>query len=101
VTEVTVLTHDSFAVSPEVLAKFEAQYHAKVVIVNAGDAGSMLNKAILSKDAPLADVIYGVDNTFLSRALTSGILADFTPVRRLNGLQKRPSMRVHHCNPLM
>ena len=79
VTEVTVLTHDSFAVSPEVLAKFEAQYHAKVVIVNAGDAGSMLNKAILSKDAPLADVIYGVDNTFLSRALESGILADFTP----------------------
>jgi thiamine transport system substrate-binding protein len=79
VTEVTVLTHDSFAVSPEVLAKFEAQYHAKVVVLNAGDAGSMLNKAILSKDAPLADVIYGVDNTFLSRALESGILADFTP----------------------
>ena len=79
VTEVTVLTHDSFAVSPEVLAKFEAQYQAKVVIINAGDAGSMLNKAILSKDAPLADVIYGVDNTFLSRALESGILADFTP----------------------
>ena len=79
VTEVTVLTHDSFAVSPEVLAKFEAQYQAKVVVLNAGDAGSMLNKAILSKDAPLADVIYGVDNTFLSRALESGILADFTP----------------------
>ena len=79
VTEVTVLTHDSFAVSPEVLAKFETQYHAKVVVLNAGDAGSMLNKAILSKDAPLADVIYGVDNTFLSRALESGILADFTP----------------------
>lgn len=79
VTEVTLLTHDSFAVSPPVLAKFEAQYAAKVVIVNAGDTGSMLNKAILSKDAPLADVIYGVDNTFLSRALESGILADFTP----------------------
>jgi thiamine transport system substrate-binding protein len=79
VTEVTVLTHDSFAVSPEVLAKFETQYQAKVVVLNAGDAGSMLNKAILSKDAPLADVIYGVDNTFLSRALESGILADFTP----------------------
>lgn len=79
VTEVMVLTHDSFAVSPEVLAKFEIQYQAKVVIINAGDAGSMLNKAILSKDAPLADVIYGVDNTFLSRALESGILADFTP----------------------
>jgi thiamine transport system substrate-binding protein len=33
----------------------------------------MLNKAILSKDAPLADVMFGVDNTFLSRALEADI----------------------------
>ena len=33
----------------------------------------MLNKAILAKDAPLADVMFGVDNTFLSRALEADI----------------------------
>ena len=44
-----------------------------VEIVMGGDAGEMVNKAILTKDAPLADVLYGVDNTFLSRALEAGI----------------------------
>ncbi len=75
----TVMTHDSFAVTPEVLAKFEQQHNVKVTILNSGDAGSMLNKAILTKDAPLADVIYGIDNTFLSRALDAGIIADSQP----------------------
>lgn len=77
--QLTVMTHDSFAVSKEVLAKFEAANNVTVTILNSGDAGSMLNKAILSKDAPLADVIYGIDNTFLSRALASDIIADVTP----------------------
>lgn len=75
----TVMTHDSFAVTPEVLAKFEQAHNVKVTILNSGDAGSMLNKAILTKDAPLADVIYGIDNTFLSRALDAGIIADSQP----------------------
>ncbi|MFM7678799.1 MAG: thiamine ABC transporter substrate binding subunit [Roseiflexaceae bacterium] len=78
-TTLTVMTHDSFAVTPEVLAVFEQQHNVKVTILNAGDAGSMLNKAILSKDAPLADVIYGIDNTFLSRALAADIIAESQP----------------------
>jgi thiamine transport system substrate-binding protein len=71
--ELTVMTHDSFAASEAVIQAFEAQYDAKVKFLSAGDAGSALNKAILSKDNPLADVFYGVDNTFLSRALDEGI----------------------------
>jgi thiamine transport system substrate-binding protein len=67
------MTHDSFAVSEEVLKSFEEANHAKVVLLPSGDAGAMLNKAILTKDAPLADVLFGVDNTFLSRALEADI----------------------------
>jgi thiamine transport system substrate-binding protein len=52
---------------------FEKANNVKVVFLKSGDAGAALNKAILTKDAPLADVFYGVDNTFLSRALDSGI----------------------------
>jgi thiamine transport system substrate-binding protein len=73
----TVMTHDSFGVSEAVLAQFERDNNAKVNILPSGDAGSALNKAILSKDAPLADVIYGVDNTFLSRALGADILEPY------------------------
>ena len=68
-----VMTHDSFAISEEVLAAFEAENGVKVQFVKSGDVGTALNKAILSKDNPLADVFYGVDNTFLSRALDEGI----------------------------
>lgn len=73
----TVMTHDSFAVSKEVVAKFEQANNAKLVFVPSGDAGVALNKAILSKDAPLADVFYGVDNTFLSRALEADIFETY------------------------
>ena len=68
-----VMTHDSFAVSDSVVAEFEQKYNAKLQFIQAGDAGTALNKAILSKDNPIADVFYGVDNTFLSRALDEGI----------------------------
>jgi len=69
----TVMTHDSFAVSDNVIQAFEQANNVKVTFVKGGDAGEMLNKAILSKSAPLADVLYGVDNTLLSEALDAGI----------------------------
>jgi thiamine transport system substrate-binding protein len=68
-----VMTHDSFATSESVLTAFEQANNVKVSFLKSGDAGAALNKAILSKDAPLADVFYGVDNTFFSRAIDAGI----------------------------
>ncbi len=69
----TVMTHDSFAASKEVIAAFEQANNAKLSFLKSGDAGAALNRAILAKDSPLADVFYGVDNTFLSRALDADI----------------------------
>jgi thiamine transport system substrate-binding protein len=74
----TVMTHDSFAVSEAVVEAFEEQYQVNVRFLASGDTGSALNKAILSKDKPLADVFYGVDNTFLSRALAEDIFEIYT-----------------------
>jgi len=77
-TQLTLLTHDSFAVTePEILGAFESQNNAHVNVLRAGDAGAMVNQAILTKDNPLADVLYGVDNTFLSRALDAGIFEPY------------------------
>jgi len=72
------MTHDSFAISDSVLKLFEDQHHVKVQFLKSGDTGTAVNKAILSKDVPLADVFYGVDNTFLSRALNEGIFESYT-----------------------
>jgi thiamine transport system substrate-binding protein len=73
-----LMTHDSFAISDEVLAEFEQQHGVPVEVLRAGDAGAMVNQAILTRDAPLAHVLFGVDNTFLSRALEQDL---FEPYR--------------------
>jgi len=73
----TVMTHDSFEVSAELITAFENENQVKLVFLKSGDTGEVLNKAILSKTNPLADVLYGVDNTFLSRALDSDIFEPY------------------------
>ena len=73
----TVMTHDSFAVSDAIVQEFEQQTGAQVQFLPSGDAGIALNRAILSRQHPLADVFYGVDNTFLSRALEEDIFETY------------------------
>ncbi len=73
----TVMVHDSFSVSEETVAAFEKAQGVKVIFLASGDAGAALNKAILTKDAPLADILFGVDNTFLSRALDAEIFEPY------------------------
>jgi thiamine transport system substrate-binding protein len=74
---ITLVTHDSFSVSDDVLAAFTRQTGIRVEILKAGDAGEALSQAILTEDDPLGDVFYGVDNTFLSRALDAGIFVPY------------------------
>ena len=69
--------HDSFSVSEDVIAAFEEESGAVVQFLALGDAGEALNKIILSKDAPLADLFFGVDNTFLSRALANDVFVPY------------------------
>jgi len=56
-----VLVHDSFAINVSLVEGFEKEQNVKLEFIKAGDAGSVLNKALLTKDNPLADVIYGID----------------------------------------
>ncbi len=76
---VVVATHDSWAMSKDVLKQFteETGYTAKVE--PNGDAGQLTNKLVLTKGSPIADLVYGIDNTFASRAVDEGVLADYTP----------------------
>ncbi len=92
-----VMTHDSFSLSEEALASFEAESGIEVEFIKAGDAGSALNQAILNRDAPLADVFFGVDNTFLGRALAAEIFLpyDAPALARIPAeLQLDPSRRL-------
>jgi thiamine transport system substrate-binding protein len=75
--EIVLLTHDSFALSQERLDLFTEQSGITLTIQTAGDAGTMLNQAILTKDNPIADVMFGIDNTFLSRALDNDLFVAY------------------------
>jgi len=76
---VTLVTHDSFAVSDDVLAAFEQSSGLTVEQVAPGDAGTLVNQLVLTKDSPLGDVVYGVDNTFASRAVDAGVFEPYQP----------------------
>lgn len=75
---ITLVTHDSFHLSDGLLAQFEADTGLTVTQVAPGDGGALVNQLILTKDAPLGDVVYGIDNTFASRAIDEGVLAPYT-----------------------
>lgn len=73
----TLMTHDSFAISETIIETFEAEHNATVELLPAGDTGAALNQAILTKDDPLADLFFGVDNTFMGRALAADIFEPY------------------------
>ena len=76
--EVALLTHDSFLVSEGLLEAFTEETGITVTVLRSGDAGTMVNQAILTKDNPIADVLYGIDNTFLSRAMSEGLFVPYS-----------------------
>jgi len=72
-TTVTLITHDSFALTKSLLTDFTARTGITITLVSTGDAGEVVNKAALTAGNPEGDVLFGVDNTLLSRALTAGV----------------------------
>ena len=74
---VRLLAHDFFAVPDEVVAEFEEQTGITLEIILGGDAGLMVNQALLTAGNPTADVIFGVDTTLLSRALDGGLFEPY------------------------
>jgi len=77
----TLIAHDSFVMSDDLIASFEESFKVKLTIVRAGDAGAMTNKLVLTKDAPLADVVFGIDNTFAPVATKNNLIdGELTPI---------------------
>jgi thiamine transport system substrate-binding protein len=71
----TLLTYDAFT-EPDALAQFTKDTGIAVKVAKSGDAGTLVNKAILTAGRPEGDVLWGVDNTLLSRAVDGKV---FTP----------------------
>ena len=78
---VTLVTHDSWSVPKKVVAAFEEQSGYQLEVLKSGDAGQVTNKLVLTADNPIGDAVYGIDNTFASRAVEAGVLAEHVPAQ--------------------
>jgi thiamine transport system substrate-binding protein len=76
---VTLVTHDSWAVPARVVRRFESESGYRLEVLPSGDAGELTNKLVLTRDEPIGDAVFGVDNTFASRAVSAGVLEPYTP----------------------
>lgn len=74
----TVISHNSFELDKKLVAQFEKQTGAKLRFIKGGDAGELLSKLILTRRAPLADVVYGLDNSMLKRAVEMNLLQKYS-----------------------
>ena len=72
-----LVTHDSFALSEGTLEAFTDETGIAVEVQSAGDAGELVNKLVLTADSPLGDVVFGIDNTFASRAVSNDVLEKY------------------------
>ena len=75
---ITLVTHDSFTVSDEVMVAFTQDSGITVEPVAPGDGGALVNQLVLTKDSPLGDVAFGVSDTFASRGVNEGVFAPYT-----------------------
>ena len=78
--EVVLVAYDAFTPADGIFDRFTEETGVKVRIVTAGDTGTMVSKAILTAGKPEGDVMWGIDNTFLSRAQRAEVLESFEPV---------------------
>lgn len=99
-TQLRVITHDSFALSKEVVAAFEAKTGYEVVFNAPGDAGTVVNQLVLTKSAPIADVVFGIDNTFAGRAFAEGVLSPYSSAALPDGAAQYAADDSHRLTPI-
>lgn len=78
-TKVTLVTHESFAIPEELVAEFEEESGLQLEISKLADAGTLTNQLVLTKSDPVGDVVFGVDNTFATRAVEEGVFEAYAP----------------------
>ena len=80
-TLVRLAAHDSFAISDELIQSFQDETGFELEIIRLGDTGSLTNQLVLTKNAPVADAFFGIDNTFQGVALDKDIVdGDFKAI---------------------
>ncbi len=72
--EVSLVTHDSFVMEKSLVADFNKTTGYQLNLIKAGDTGSLTNRLILTKGVPIADAVFGIDNTFAGLATSNDLI---------------------------
>ncbi len=99
-TAITLVTHDSFEVSDGVLDKFTEQTGITVTLLSGGDAGQMVSQAVLTAGKPIADVMFGIDNTLLCRGLLAELFTPYTSAALADVPDTIELDRFHRVSPI-
>jgi thiamine transport system substrate-binding protein len=91
---VVLVTHDSFAMTDRLRRAFEKKSGYELEVLVVGNAGTLTNKLVLTKDDPIGDVAFGIDNTFGSRAIDGGVVAPFAARLPEGAARFRPGMTI-------
>ncbi len=83
--EVTLLTHESFALPDSVFDTFRRETGLTLKVVRSGDAGQLASTVSLTPGSPKADAVFGIDNTFASRPIEAGALEPYASPMAANG----------------
>ncbi len=78
-TTVRLITHDSFAVSDGIFDDFTEETGIEVELLTSGDTGTLVSQAVLTSGNPVADVLFGIDTTFLCRGTRAGLFTPYAP----------------------
>lgn len=78
--ELVIYAYDSFiswGLAEATMYKFEEAHNCKITLIAVGDAGQVMNRVIMEKEYPRADIVVGIDNNYLARALDYDILEPY------------------------
>lgn len=83
-TKLTLLAYDSFTPTEGIFDEFTQKTGISVEVILGGDTGQLISKAILTSGNPEGDVLWGVDNTFLTRAINGKVFSPYTSPQTKN-----------------
>ena len=72
-TSIDLVTYDAFLPPEGAFERFTAETGITVNLLQSADTGTMVSQAVLTSGDPIADVMFGIDNTFLCRGLSNNI----------------------------
>jgi thiamine transport system substrate-binding protein len=92
---VVLVAHDSFVIPDDLKRTFQRRTGSRLRILQTGDAGETLTKALLTAGNPQGDVLFGIDSNLLSRALDADLLVPYSSPR-LGRVPKRFALDPQH-----